>query len=40
MTRNKEMDGRGMQVSCTPHSKGSKIYIAMLKMGRKARKLD
>ena len=33
MTRNKEM-----QVSCTPHFKRSKIYIAILKMGKKSTK--
>ena len=30
MTRNKEM-----QVSCTLHFKGSKKYIAILKLGKK-----
>ena len=35
MTRNKEMDGRGVQVSCSLHFKGSKIYIAILKMVKK-----
>ena len=35
MTRNKEMDGTGVQVSCSLHFKGSKIYIAILKMVKK-----
>ena len=34
MTRNREMDGRGVQVSCSLHLKGSKMYIAILVVGK------
>ena len=35
MTRNREMDGRRVQVSCSLHLKGSKMYIAILVVGKK-----